>query len=207
MKPNDRSTDRGGIFVGDDPFQLARSWLAEAAESEPNDPDAAALATVDAGGLPNVRMVLLKAIEPDGFVFFTNYESRKAQELTGAGKAAFVMHWKSLDRQIRARGVIDRVDAAQSDKYFRTRSIYSRIGAWASRQSDELDSRKTLENRVAALNNELGDNPGRPDFWGGFRMRPLEIEFWCHGADRLHDRFLWRRENIEQRWEVVRLYP
>ena len=132
-------SDRTGIFAGDDPFQLARDWLAEAEKSEINDPNAIALSTVDADGLPNARMVLLKEIEDDAFVFYTNYGSKKAQELEGAGKAAFVMHWKSLRRQIRVRGTIEREDGPQADEYYHSRSLKSRLGAWASKQSQPLE--------------------------------------------------------------------
>jgi pyridoxamine 5'-phosphate oxidase len=199
--------DRGGIFAGDDPFALARAWLAEAEASEPNDPNAIALATVDAAGLPNVRMVLLKAIEADAFVFYTNYESRKAEEIAAAGKAAFVMHWKSLRRQLRVRGTVSREDGPQADAYFASRSLKSRLGAWASRQSRPLASRAALMAEVAKVTARLGTNPPRPPFWGGFRLHPVEIEFWADGAFRLHDRFRWTRAAPAAAWEVVRLNP
>ena len=198
---------RQDIFAGDDPFVIARRWLAEAAETEPCDPDAAALASVDADGLPNVRVVLMREIEDGGFVFYTNYESAKGRELDGQGTAAFVMHWKSLARQIRARGRVERVSAAQSDAYFAARPVESRVGAWASRQSRPLDSRETLQARVAELTAELGADPARPPHWGGFRIVPQEIEFWADGAFRLHDRFVWRREGGENDWTRDRLYP
>ncbi|MFW8593178.1 pyridoxamine 5'-phosphate oxidase [Cribrihabitans neustonicus] len=200
-------SDRSGIFAGEDPFAIARAWLAEAENSEPNDPNAIALATVDADGLPNARMVLLKEIEDGAFVFFTNYESAKAQELEATGKAAFVMHWKSLRRQIRVRGTVSREDGPQADEYFRSRSLKSRLGAWASRQSQPLASRGALMAEVAKVTAQQGPNPDRPPFWGGYRIVPLEIEFWADGAFRLHDRFRWRRENPNARWEIVRLNP
>ena len=200
-------SDRTGIFEGDDPFAIARRWLAEAAPQEPNDPNAIALATVDAAGLPNVRMVLLKEIEDAGFVFYTNYGSAKAQEIDHAGKAAFVMHWKSLRRQIRVRGVTMREDGPQADAYYESRSLKSRLGAWASDQSQPLDSRMSLMGKVAKLTLELGTSPPRPPFWGGFRIVPVEIEFWADGAFRLHDRFRWTRDDPDSAWTVTRLNP
>lgn len=199
--------DRGGIFAGEDPFQLARDWLAEAEGAEPNDPNAIALATVDATGLPNVRMVLLKEIEADAFVFYTNYGSAKAQEIDQAGKAAFVLHWKSLRRQIRVRGLTSREEGPQADAYYASRSLKSRLGAWASQQSQPLSSRTALMAEVAKITAAKGPNPPRPPFWGGFRLHPLEIEFWADGAFRLHDRFRWRRESVESAWEILRLNP
>ncbi|WP_306006246.1 pyridoxamine 5'-phosphate oxidase [Aquicoccus porphyridii] len=200
-------SDRGGIFAGDDPFAIARSWLVEAEASEVNDPNAIALATVDAGGLPNVRMVLLKEIEAESFVFYTNYGSAKAQELDHAGKAAFVMHWKSLRRQIRVRGTITREDGSQADEYYASRSLKSRLGAWASQQSQPLSSRGALMAEVARVTAKHGPNPERPPFWGGYRLTPVEIEFWADGAFRLHDRFRWSREEVAQEWVIQRLSP
>jgi pyridoxamine 5'-phosphate oxidase len=197
--------DRTGIFAGDDPFAIARAWLSEAEKREPNDPNAIALATVDPGGLPNVRMVLLKEIEAAAFVFYTNYGSVKAQEIEAAGKAAFVMHWKSLRRQIRVRGTVAREEGPQADAYYRSRSLASRLGAWASRQSQPLSSRTALLAEVAKVTATRGIDPPRPPFWGGFRIVPVEIEFWADGANRLHDRFRWTRAG--DGWEVVRLSP
>ncbi|WP_170570522.1 pyridoxamine 5'-phosphate oxidase [Ruegeria atlantica] len=199
-------TERDGIFAGDDPFEIAGRWLAEANDSEPNDPNAIALATVDPDGLPNVRMVLLKEIEPAAFVFYTNYESAKATELE-SGKAAFVMHWKSLRRQIRVRGTITRESGPQADEYYASRSLKSRLGAWASKQSRPLSSRTALMAEVAKVTAKLGPNPPRPPFWGGYRLVPSEIEFWADGAFRLHDRFQWRRDQVGSAWEVQRLNP
>ncbi len=201
------SRKRKGIFAGDDPFEIARRWLAEAEKTEPNDPNAMALATVDADGMPDVRMVLLKAIEAGSFVFYTNYGSAKARQLDAAGKAAFVIHWKSLRRQIRVRGLVTREDGPEADAYFASRSLQSRLGAWASRQSQPLASRAALMAQVARLGAELGPNPPRPPFWGGYRLTPLQIEFWADGAFRLHDRFLWQREVVEREWKVDRLNP
>ncbi|TCS65816.1 pyridoxamine 5'-phosphate oxidase [Primorskyibacter sedentarius] len=200
-------TDRSGIFAGEDPFVIAQSWLTEARSEEINDPEAMALATVDETGLPNVRMVLLKEIEPAAFVFYTNYESAKAQEITSAGKAAFVLHWKSLRRQVRVRGLVTREDGPQADGYYRSRSLKSRLGAWASQQSRPLESRAALMAEVAKVTARKGTNPDRPPFWGGFRITPLEIEFWADGAFRLHDRFRWRRNDPASPWEITRLNP
>ena len=198
---------RQGIFAGDNPFTLARDWLAEATKSEINDPNAIALSSVDATGMPNVRMVLLKEIEEGGFVFYTNFESQKGQEIAATGKAAFVMHWKSLRRQIRVRGLTERVSDAQADAYYASRDIKSRLGAWASRQSQPLSSREALMAEVAKLTLTKGPNPPRPSFWGGIRIVPLEIEFWADGAFRLHDRFRWTRETPSNDWAVRRLNP
>lgn len=190
-------SDRSGIFAGSDPFALARAWLAEAEAVEPNDPNAIALATVDAAGLPDVRMVLLKEIEGttrDGaFVFYTNFDSAKGVEIEATGVAAFVMHWKSLRRQIRVRGRVTRVEDDQADAYYRSRALQSRIGAWASRQSRPLASRGALMAEVARQGIGLGLNPPRPAHWGGYRIHPFQIEFWADGAFRLHDRFQWQR--------------
>ena len=200
-------TRRSGIFAGDDPFAIARDWLAEAEKTEPNDPNAIALATVDAGGMPNVRMVLLKEIEAEAFVFYTNYESAKAAELDGSGKAAFVMHWKSLRRQIRVRGLVTREDGEKADAYYASRSLPSRLGAWASKQSRPLGSRAELMAEVAKVTAAKGLHPARPPFWGGYRITPLEIEFWADGAHRLHDLFRWTRENTDNKWQIERLQP
>lgn len=199
--------DRSGIFAGSDPFALARDWLAEAEPVEPNDPNAIALATVDAEGMPNVRMVLLKEIEPQAFVFYTNYGSRKGQEIAASGKAAFVLHWKSLRRQIRVRGLTEREEGPLADAYFASRSLKSRLGAWASQQSQPLSSREALMAEAARVAVTKGANPPRPPNWGGIRILPLEIEFWADGAFRLHDRFRWSRESVAEPWSTVRLFP
>jgi pyridoxamine 5'-phosphate oxidase len=200
-------TDRTGIFAGNDPFELAQQWLAEAERTEPEDANAIALASVDALGMPNVRMVLLKEIEADAFVFYTNYDSAKGQEILASGKAAFVMHWKSLRRQIRVRGVVEREDGPIADAYYNSRSLKSRLGAWASAQSRPLDSRGSLIAEVAKVTAQQGPLPSRPPFWGGVRIRPEEIEFWADGAFRLHDRFQWRRSNLTGPWDISRLNP
>lgn len=199
--------DRSGIFAGSDPFAIARAWMTEAEASEPNDPNAIALATVDADGLPNVRMVLLKEIEADAFVFYTNYGSKKGQEIAASGKAAFVLHWKSLRRQIRVRGTVTKEDGPQADAYFASRSLKSRLGAWASQQSQPLSSREALMAEAAKVALTKGPNPSRPPYWGGFRIHPVEIEFWADGAFRLHDRFRWSRADVGAAWTVDRLNP
>ena len=200
------------VFDAEDPFSLAADWLAEATETEPNDPNAIALATADADGLPNVRMVLLKEIETGagagGFVFYTNFESAKGRELAANPQAALVMHWKSLRRQVRARGPVETVAAAQADAYYDSRAYQSRIGAWASKQSRPLANRRTLLAEVAKLAAKYPRNPPRPAHWGGFRIRAIEIEFWSNGDFRLHDRFRWTRIRPDaDKWTVQRLNP
>ena len=202
---------RKGKFAGADPFALAQSWLDEAAGTEPNDPNAMALSTVDADGLPDARMVLLKEIEAEGggaFVFYTNYGSAKAMQIETAGKAAAVLHWKSLRRQVRFRGVVEREEGPQADAYYASRSLPSRLGAWASRQSQPLSSRQALMAEVAKVSARHLLNPPRPPYWGGFRIRPLQIEFWADGEHRLHDRFRWARDDPRgAEWTVQRLNP
>ena len=200
------------LFGGDDPFALARAWLAEAEASEPNDPNAIALATADASGLPNVRMVLLKEIEESqtkgGFVFYTNHEGAKGRELAANPQAALVAHWKSLRRQVRVRGPVERVADAQADAYYNSRAYQSRIGAWASKQSRPLRSRAALMAEVAKYAARFPVNPPRPPHWGGYRIRPVEIEFWADGDFRLHDRFRWTRPDVGKTgWKVERLNP
>lgn len=203
--------DRDGIFAGDDPFEIARAWLAEAGATEPSDPNAIALATADAEGRPDVRVVLLKEIEATGagngaFVFYTNYESAKGVQLAENPEAAFVMHWKSLGRQIRVRGSVEREDGPQADAYYAGRSLRSRHGAWASEQSRPLADRDALMAQVADASAREGTNPARPPFWGGFRITPRQMEFWADGPYRLHDRFRWDRVE-DGSWSVSRLNP
>ncbi|MDF0599489.1 pyridoxamine 5'-phosphate oxidase [Psychromarinibacter sp. C21-152] len=202
-----QNVERTGIFAGDDPFAIVARWLDEARETEPSDPDAIALATADETGLPNVRMVLLRGLEPDAFVFYTNYRSAKGQELAANGKAAFVLHWKSLRRQIRVRGLVEKEDGALADSYYAGRPLQSRLGAWASEQSRPLKSRASLMAKVAKAGVTHGPSPARPPFWGGFRIRPVEIEFWADGDYRLHDRFRWRRADPGSAWAIDRLNP
>ena len=189
-----------------EPFRLFSEWLGEAEKAEPNDPTAMALATVDGDGMPNVRMILLKGLDGGGFVFFTNYESVKGSELLASRKAALCFHWKSLRRQIRVRGPVEEVSKAEADAYFATRARGSRIGAWASKQSRPLESRFALEKAVAsyAARFAIGEIP-RPDYWSGFRLRPVEIEFWRDREFRLHDRIHFRRTG--DGWQKTRLYP
>lgn len=196
--------------TGEDPFAIAKSWLGEAVESEINDPNAVALATVDETGLPNVRMVLLKEIEDaaGGFVFYTNHESAKGREILANPKAAAVFHWKSLRRQIRIRGPVEEVSAKQSDAYYNSRPYQSRIGAWASKQSRPLSGRLALLAEATKFGARWPANPPRPPHWGGFRIRPVEIEFWSDGEFRLHNRFRWTRPAPEAgAWKITRLNP
>ena len=195
------------LFAGEEPFTIFRRWLEEARETEINDPDAIALATVDKEGLPNVRMVLLRIIEDDAFVFFTNYGSKKAQEAFLTNKVAFNIHWKSLRRQIRVRGHVEKEDGIIADNYFSEREVGSQTAAWASKQSETLTDRQELIERWQSYKNQFEKNVGRPDFWGGIRIKPVQIEFWADGQYRLHDRFLWERKLGEKSWSVRRLYP
>jgi pyridoxamine 5'-phosphate oxidase len=196
----------GDFTEAEEPWALFKSWLEDAARSEPNDPNAMALATVDPDGLPNVRMVLLKGFDPSGFVFYTNTESTKGRELLATGKAALVLHWKSLRRQVRARGTVSLVSDAEADAYFKTRPRDSRIGAWASQQSRPLESRFAFEKAIAttAARYALGEVP-RPPYWTGFRIAPVSIEFWHDRPFRLHDRISFTREG--EGWRKTRLYP
>ncbi|MFC5759471.1 pyridoxamine 5'-phosphate oxidase [Rhizobium sp. GCM10022189] len=199
----------GGDFTeSEEPFKLFGEWLKEAEASELNDPNAVALATVDEEGLPNVRMVLLKGFDSNGFVFYTNFESQKGREILGQKKAAMCFHWKTLRRQVRARGPVEIVSEAEADAYFATRARGSRIGAWASRQSRPLESRFALEKAVAEYTARyaIGDIP-RPSYWSGFRIRPTSIEFWKDQKFRLHDRIEFRRPTPEGAWDKVRMYP
>lgn len=191
-----------------EPFALFESWMAEAKASEPNDPNAMALATVDPDGLPDVRMVLLKGADSQGFVFYTNTESAKGQELLATPKAAVVFHWKSLRRQVRVRGPVERVTDEEADAYFQSRARDSRIGAWASQQSRELESRFALEKAVAfyATKFAIGEVP-RPPHWTGFRIKPVYMEFWQDRPFRLHDRSVFRRATPDGDWSQQRLYP
>jgi pyridoxamine 5'-phosphate oxidase len=202
-----------GLTSGDfteesEPFTLFGKWLKDAEGSEINDPNAVALATVDEHGLPNVRMVLLKGYDENGFVFYTNFESQKGEEILGQKKAAMVFHWKSQRRQVRLRGPVEIVTDAEADAYYATRARGSRIGAWASKQSRPLEGRFALEKSVAEYTAKyaIGDIP-RPHYWSGFRIRPVSIEFWHDRPFRLHDRVEFRRETPDGNWEKVRMYP
>ncbi|GLK83006.1 pyridoxamine 5'-phosphate oxidase [Ancylobacter defluvii] len=204
----------GDFTAADEPFALFEAWFAEAQASEPNDPHAMAIATVDADGLPDVRMVLLNARDARGFVFFTNTGSAKGRELAGNMKAAAVFHWKSLRRQIRVRGPVEQVSDTEADAYFATRPRLSQIGAWASQQSRPLEGRFALETAIAKVTAQyaLGSVP-RPAHWTGFRIRPVQIEFWHDRPFRLHDRIMFRRQEDGAggseglSWIKTRLYP
>jgi pyridoxamine 5'-phosphate oxidase len=191
-----------------EPFALFEEWLAEATKTEPNDPNAVALATVDEEGLPDVRMVLLKGFDSQGFVFYTNLESQKGREILGSMKAAMCFHWKTLRRQVRIRGPVEIVTEEEADAYYATRPRGSRIGAWASKQSRPLESRFALEKAVAEYTARyaIGEIP-RPAYWSGFRIRPTTIEFWHDRPFRLHDRVVFSREAPEGDWNKTRLYP
>jgi pyridoxamine 5'-phosphate oxidase len=196
------------LTADSEPLDLFDAWFKEASASEPSDPNAMALATVDADGLPDVRMVLMKGVDPSGFVFYTNAESAKGRELAANMKAAANFHWKSLRRQVRLRGPVEQVSAAEADAYFASRHRDSRIGAWASQQSRPLEGRFALEKAVAfyAAKFALGEVP-RPPYWVGFRLRPLHIEFWQDKPFRLHERVVFRRIHLDGAWEKERLYP
>ncbi|HVU40895.1 MAG TPA: pyridoxamine 5'-phosphate oxidase [Xanthobacteraceae bacterium] len=199
----------GGDFTeAAEPVRLFAEWFAEARRAEPVNPDAMALATVDAGGLPNVRMVLLKGFDERGFVFYTNLGSVKAHELEGSPKAALTFYWKTLRRQVRARGTVEPVSAQEADAYFASRSRMAQIGAWASKQSTALESRMAFEKAIAryAAKFGIGTVP-RPDFWSGYRVAPVEIEFWQERLYRLHDRIAFRRSGSAAPWTKTRLYP
>jgi pyridoxamine 5'-phosphate oxidase len=200
-----------GLTTGDfteenEPYSLFGAWLADAQKSEPNDPNAVALATVDPAGLPNVRMVLLKGFDERGFVFYTNFESQKGQEILSSHKAAMCFHWKSLRRQVRIRGDVEVVTEEEADAYYATRPRGSRIGAWASKQSRPLEGRFALEKAVAEYTARyaIGEIP-RPAHWSGFRIKPVSLEFWHDRPFRLHDRMEFRRVN--DGWQKVRMYP
>lgn len=196
------------MFDVDEPFRLFENWLEDAAKSEPNDPTAMSLATVDETGMPDVRMVLLKGVDQNGFVFYTNLESAKGGELLATWKAAVCFHWKSLRRQVRVRGNVESVTDEEADAYFASRPRQSRIGAWASKQSRSLESRFALEKEVAkyAAKFNLGDIP-RPPHWSGFRIIPQSIEFWHDRPFRLHDRLVFKRDGDHGPWIKDRLYP
>ena len=198
----------GDFTQATEPFALFRTWMAEAEPAEINDPNGMALATVDADGMPNVRMVLLKGFDERGFVFYTNLESQKGVEILGNHKAAALFHWKSLRRQVRVRGPVEQVSDAEADAYFQSRPRDSRIGAWASQQSRPLESRFALEKAAAlhAAKYAIGEVP-RPPHWTGLRIMPTYLEFWKDGAFRLHDRVVFRRPAPTGDWTRQRLYP
>ena len=190
-----------------DPIPLFKEWLSEAEKTEIRDPNAMQLATVAENGMPSVRTVLLKDIINGQFIFYTNYERRKSQEINDTGKAAICFYWKSLNRQVRLIGDIKKVSEEVSDNYYQSRSRGSRIGAWASKQSRELDSRNTLMNEVKAFEDKYPDDIPRPSFWGGFALTPIEFEFWEDGDFRLHNRFILKPTAIKNEWITKRYYP
>jgi pyridoxamine 5'-phosphate oxidase len=198
----------GGDFTeAEEPFRLFAAWFAEAKKNEPNNPDAMTLSTVDADGFPNARMVLLKGCDERGFVFYTNLGSVKSRELAQAPRAALTLYWKSLQRQVRVRGEIEPVTAAEADAYFATRSRLSQIGAWASKQSTALESRLAFEKAVAVQTAKFGiGTVPRPPHWSGFRVVPYEIEFWQERPFRLHDRIRFQRAQTRTHWSKTRLY-
>ena len=206
-RQEENMVDKSDIFFGEDPFKIFKRWIEEAVNTEINDPDAIALSTVDSAGMPNVRMVLLREIEDSSFVFYTNYGSVKSREISNNQLAAFVWHSKSLRRQIRVRGQVEKENGKMADLYYQSRSLKSRVGAWASVQSQPLQSRSHLMEKVEYFEKKYGDQPDRPPFWGGWRIKPLEIEFWADGEARLHDRFRWSRATLEDSWDVQRLNP
>lgn len=205
--PSTQVLTTGDFTNADDPLRLFDAWLSDAAASEPNDPNAMALATVDPDGLPNVRMVLLKGLDT-GFVFYTNFESAKGREILASHKAALCFHWKSLRRQVRVRGPVTVVDDAEADAYYASRPRGSRIGAWASKQSRPLEGRFALEAEVARTTARygIGEIP-RPAHWSGFRLTPVSIEFWHDRPFRLHDRVQFTRAAPDAPWSKARLYP
>jgi pyridoxamine 5'-phosphate oxidase len=198
----------GDFTAAGEPFGLFATWFAEAVKSEPNDPNAMALATVDPDGLPDVRMVLLKGYDADGFVFYSHIDSAKGRELAATPKAALLFHWKSLRRQVRIRGPVSRVTDAEADAYFATRPKQAQIGAWASKQSQPLESRMAFEKAIAlnAAKYAIGEVP-RPPGWNGWRIAPQRFEFWHDRPFRLHDRIEFRRAAPDAAWAKTRLYP
>ncbi|MCZ2328465.1 pyridoxamine 5'-phosphate oxidase [Bartonella sp. F02] len=206
---NNQIQKNDDLMQTQEPFTLFSNWLEEATKNEINDPNAMALATVDETGLPNVRMVLLKNFSSEGFVFYTNYESCKGQEILKSMKASLCFHWKSLRRQVRIRGIVETVTNEDADTYFQSRPRESQIGAWASKQSQPLKNRSILTKEIAKYTARyaIGNIP-RPPYWSGFCVKPLFIEFWCDRLFRLHDRLLFTRSSIEQNdWKKQKLYP
>lgn len=205
---DDKIASKDDFTLSDEPLALFSQWLEDAVAQELNDPNALSLATVDEDGLPNVRMVLLKGFDQQGFTIYTNFESQKGTELLSAKKAAMCFHWKSLRRQVRIRGDVSVVSDEEADAYYATRPRGSRIGAWASRQSRAMEGRFALEKAVAEYTAKypIGAIP-RPPHWSGFRLAPTSIEFWHDRKFRLHDRVVFKRNSIGEQWQKTRLYP
>jgi pyridoxamine 5'-phosphate oxidase len=212
-KPGIAGESAPDFSAATDPFQLFDDWMADASRTEPNDPNAMSLATVDAGGMPNVRVVLLKSVDAPGgadrgFVFYTNFESAKGRELLASPKAALLFHWKSLERQVRIRGPVSLASHSEADAYYASRPRLSRIGAWASHQSRPLSTRDVLEAKVQHFEAKFPDDAiPRPPYWSGFRVLPVEMEFWMSRPFRLHDRIVFRRDAPRDSWHKTRLYP
>lgn len=200
--------DQGDVFTREDPVALFEEWLARAVKTEPNDPNAVALATVDADGMPDLRMVLLKDIDAAGLTFYTNTQSAKGRQLADNPKAALCFHWKTLRRQVRFRGPVEQVSDEEANAYFATRSRSARIGAWASDQSRPMQGRFSLEKRIAEETARFGvKEVTRPPHWTGFRVTPLQVEFWVNRPFRLHDRLVFSRESAGSSWATERLFP
>jgi pyridoxamine 5'-phosphate oxidase len=196
------------LFAREQPFDLFADWLTAAKGKEPNDANAMTLATADADGLPDARMVLLKGLDDRGFVFFSSTDSAKGLELAANPQAALLFHWKSLRRQVRVRGLVERVTDAEADAYFASRARDSQIGAWASQQSRPMEGRFALEKRIAAYGLKFGlGSVARPTYWTGWRVLPLAMEFWRDRPFRLHDRLRFRRDGVDNAWTTERLYP
>lgn len=206
MTSSDLKEPQDPELASQDPLEKFARWMKDAEGSEPSLPNAASLATATPDGRPSLRMVLLKEYDADGFVFYTNLESRKGEELAANPRAAMCFHWKSLTRQVRVEGTVEVLDDGEADAYFATRDRESKIGAWASRQSQPLQRRFELEREVAkyAARYVIGDIP-RPDFWSGYRLKPVRVEFWSQRPFRLHDRLQFDR--MEGGWRLTRLYP